>query len=98
MVHRIEESEVFLPDCVPAYITLEQFQRNREQLQRDRTSLAGPVRAGSALLSGIITCGRCGMRMNAQYNNNGHTGRYEVFYRPEGQQRAPMGPGQPPTD
>jgi hypothetical protein len=34
------------------------------------------VRAGSALLSGLLTCGRCGLRMNAQYNNNGGTARY----------------------
>jgi hypothetical protein len=24
----------------------------------------------------VLICGRCGLRMNAQYNNNGHAGRY----------------------
>ena len=27
----------------------------------------GPTRAGSALLSGMLICGRCGLRMKAQY-------------------------------
>jgi hypothetical protein len=36
----------------------------------------GPARAGSALLSGLLICGRCGLRMTAIYNNNGRTARY----------------------
>ena len=32
--------------------------------------------AGTALLSGLIVCGRCGLRMLAQYNNDGHRARY----------------------
>ncbi len=73
---RPEEAEVFLPDRLPAYITWEQFQRNQDQIQSNRTSQLGPVRAGSALLSGLIVCGRCGLRMQASYNNAGHTARY----------------------
>ena len=34
------------------------------------------MRAGSALLSGVLICGRCGLRMLAHYNNNGHAARY----------------------
>jgi DNA invertase Pin-like site-specific DNA recombinase len=77
---RVEDADVFLPDRVPAYITWEQYQRNRAQLRRNMTSLAGPVRAGTALLSGVLICGRCGLRMNAQYNNNGYTGRYACMH------------------
>jgi DNA invertase Pin-like site-specific DNA recombinase len=73
---RPEEAEVFLPDRLPAYITWEQFQRNQEQIRSNRTSERGPVRAGSALLSGLIVCGQCGLRMLASYNNAGHTARY----------------------
>jgi hypothetical protein len=36
----------------------------------------GSVRAGSALLSGLLTCGRCGLRMNSAYNDNGGRPRY----------------------
>src|SRR5215831_16224882 len=73
---RVEEAEVFLPDRVPAYITWEQYLRNQAQLQSNKAASRGPVRAGSALLSGLLICGRCGLRMNAQYNNNGRTARY----------------------
>src|SRR5580698_4895188 len=73
---RPENAEVFLPDRLPAYITWEQFQRNQEQIRANRTSERGPTRAGAALLSGLIVCGRCGLRMTAAYNNAGHAARY----------------------
>jgi hypothetical protein len=76
----LEEADVFLPDRVPAYISWEQYERNRAQMRRNMTSSMGPVRAGTALLSGMLICGRCGLRMNAQYNNNGHTGRYSCTH------------------
>ncbi len=72
---RPENAEVFLPDRLPAYITWEQFQRNQQQIRANRTSEGGPVRAGAALLSGLIVCGRCGLRMMATYNNAGHAAR-----------------------
>src|SRR6516165_10025640 len=73
--YRLEDVDVVLPDKLLAYITWEQYQRNRAQLQSNRPASTGPARAGSALLSGLLISGRCGLRMNAQYNNNGHTGR-----------------------
>jgi DNA invertase Pin-like site-specific DNA recombinase len=77
---RAEEADVFLPDRVPAYISWEQYQRNQAQLQSNRAAWGGPARAGSALLSGLLICGRCGLRMNAHYNNNGRTARYACSY------------------
>jgi hypothetical protein len=77
---RLEEADVFLPDRVPAYISWEQYERNRAQMRRNMTSEMGPVRAGTALLSGVLICGRCGLRMLSQYNNNGHTARYACLY------------------
>jgi DNA invertase Pin-like site-specific DNA recombinase len=73
---RAQEADVFLPDRLPAYITWDQYQRNQTQLQSNRAAWGGAPRSGSALLSGVITCGRCGIRMTAQYNNNGHNARY----------------------
>ncbi len=70
------EAEVFLPDRVPAYITREQFERNQAQLRANRPDRLGPVRAGTALLFGLLVCGRCGLRMTAAYNNAGHAARY----------------------
>jgi hypothetical protein len=73
---RADEAEVFLPDRAPAYITREQFERNQAQLRANRSDRLGPVRAGSALLSGLLVCGQCGLRMTAIYNNDGHAARY----------------------
>ena len=52
-----EAAEVFLPDRVPAYISWEQYRRNRAQVQSNMAARSGPVRAGSALLSGLVVCG-----------------------------------------
>nr|WP_274611034.1 zinc ribbon domain-containing protein [Rhodovibrio sodomensis] len=49
---------------------------NGAQIAANRADRTGPVRAGQALLSGLLVCGRCGLRMNAHYNNNGGALRY----------------------
>jgi DNA invertase Pin-like site-specific DNA recombinase len=71
-----DDVEVFLPDRMPAYISQEHFARIQAQIRANRTSEKGPVRAGSALLSGLVICGVCGLRMTASYSNNGQTARY----------------------
>src|SRR5271165_6609749 len=73
---RAEEAEVFLPDRLPGYISFERYERNQAQLKANKAADGGTARAGSALLSGVLICGRCGLRMLAQYNNNGHSARY----------------------
>jgi DNA invertase Pin-like site-specific DNA recombinase len=76
---RIEDVQVFLPDRIPAYISWEQYQRNQEQLRSNKAAVTGVARAGQALLSGMMICGRCGLRMVAQYNNNGTLARYSCI-------------------
>ncbi len=71
-----EDVEVFLPDQLPAYISWEQFERIQAQIRANQPSAKGPVRAGSALLSGLVICGACGLRMNAVYSHNGQAARY----------------------
>ena len=63
---------VYLPDRLPAYISIEQWQRNLAQLEANRATATTPgaPRSGAALLSGLLTCGRCGRR------------RMGVSYRP----------------
>ena len=73
---RAEEAEVFLPDRLPGYISFERYERNQAQLKANKAAGGGTVRAGRALLSGVLICGRCGLRMLAQYNNNGYAARY----------------------
>jgi hypothetical protein len=55
----------------PGYISWEQFLRHRQQLDDNRTvpdePRRGVAREGSALLQGIVLCGRCGRRMSVRY-------------------------------
>jgi len=65
---------VCLPDRLPAYITFEQYRGNQERMMRNRGSANGcsPLRDGSALLQGLVVCGRCGHRLSVQYpSSNG---------------------------
>ena len=75
-----EEAEVFLPDRLPAYISWDQYQRNQTQLRSNKATVAGVPRAGQALLSGLLICGRCGLRMTTQYNQNSNTPRYACVH------------------
>jgi DNA invertase Pin-like site-specific DNA recombinase len=71
-----EAAEVFLPGRLPAYISWEQYQRNRAQVRSNKASATGVARSGKSLLSGLLICGKCGLRMLSQYNNNGTYPRY----------------------
>ena len=58
------------------YISWEQFMKNRERLQKNRTNgegtvLSGPAREGLALLQGLLLCGRCGHALTVRYRGNG---------------------------
>lgn len=64
----------------PAYLSWEQFLRNQQQLDDNRTvrdeTRRGATREGGALLQGIVLCGRCGRRMSVRYLP-GHIPSYE---------------------
>lgn len=66
-----ERCQVFLKDRFPAYISWEQYERNRERLRANRAlaETIGAPRAGSALLAGLVVCGRCGWRMSVRYQS-----------------------------
>jgi hypothetical protein len=65
-----EECKVFLKDRCPAYITWERYQSNRRRIadNQARIESRGAVREGSALLQGLLVCGRCGCRMVVGYD------------------------------
>ncbi len=68
-----EEWISFIPDVHPGYITLDQYDANCARLTQNaaahgRDRAAGPAREGTALLQGIIVCGRCGGRMTVRYH------------------------------
>ena len=59
----------------PAYISEEQYARNREQLRANMYNFVlrhpGAPREGTALVQGLVLCGRCGRRMQVQYSKQG---------------------------
>jgi len=67
---------VTLKNHHPGYITWDEFLRNQERLQRNRTNgketlLTGPAREGLALLQGLLLCADCGHRLTVRYKGNG---------------------------
>jgi len=70
--------KVLKRDCVPAYISWDQYLRNQEQLRQNSTGWEklGAPRQGEALLGGLVVCGRCGRRMSIAYTS-AHRGRYD---------------------
>jgi hypothetical protein len=72
----MEHWDVLIKDRVPAYIPWEQYERNLAQLQSNTAQSGGVVRNGPSLLSGLVVCGRCGLRMATRYNNNCRGLRY----------------------
>jgi len=75
-VAKFGEWEVLLKDRLPFYITWDQFEKNVRQLESNTVQGTGAPRNGPSLLSGLLICGRCGMRMTTQYSNNGKGLRY----------------------
>ena len=62
---------VNIPNHHPAYITEEEFVRNRDVIARNSmafqaASPSAPGR-GAALLQGVVYCGRCGRKMAVEY-------------------------------
>jgi hypothetical protein len=67
---------VSLKEHHEGYITLEEFFKNQERLEQNRTNgeetlLAGPAREGLALLQGLLLCGTCGHALTVRYTGNG---------------------------
>ena len=72
----IEDWEVLIKDQLPAYITWSQYERNVRQLQANTAQALGVARKGAALLSGLLICGRCGLRMAPHYSSPAGRHRY----------------------
>lgn len=71
-----EQWAVVLKDRLPAYISWDRFEQHLKQLELNCNAVLGVTRAGVSLLSGLLICGRCGLRMSASYNSSGHRLRY----------------------
>jgi DNA invertase Pin-like site-specific DNA recombinase len=72
---------ICLKDAYPAYVDWEEFMANQRQLAdnvgRYNLGQPGAPRKGSALLQGIVSCGRCARRMCLRYS--GPHGDYPVY-------------------
>lgn len=75
-VNAMEDWPVLLKDRMPAYISWAQFEDNLRQIQANNACNKGVIRCGSSLLSGLVVCGHCGLRMTTSYRDNGHNLRY----------------------
>lgn len=65
--------EVMIKGHHPGYIDWEEYERNQKQLAVNAYGHAGGTksgRGGRALLSGILTCARCGSRLTVAYTGN----------------------------
>ncbi len=81
------EWPVMIKDHHNGYITYQDFEKNVQQLQRNKTNLptqalAGPTREGATLLQGLLVCGICGRRMTIRYaGKHGCVPTYECNWR-----------------
>jgi DNA invertase Pin-like site-specific DNA recombinase len=67
-----EEWSVLIRDHHPGYVSFEAFEANLTRLRANKVTQSGEgggaVREGSALLQGLIRCGRCGRMMRVGYS------------------------------
>jgi len=80
----VSQWAVFIPNHHEGYIPLDVFESNQQRLRSNwrarRGDAGGAVREGSALLQGLLRCGRCGRKMQITYTGaGGNVSRYACF-------------------
>jgi DNA invertase Pin-like site-specific DNA recombinase len=77
-VHPVSMAEwrVSLQEHHEGYINWDEYLKNQERLEKNRTNggammLSGPAREGLALLQGLLVCGQCGRALTVRYTGNG---------------------------
>ena len=69
------EWKVLLIDHHPGYISWEEYLENQRRLEANVAwgdgESSGAAKAGTALLSGLLRCGRCGRKLQVVYSGNG---------------------------
>ena len=76
--HRVPMADwrVSLQEHHDGYISWDEYMKNQERLEKNRTNcgvmiLSGPAREGLALLQGLLVCGQCGRALTVRYTGNG---------------------------
>jgi DNA invertase Pin-like site-specific DNA recombinase len=84
--HRLpmEQWSVLIKDHHAGYITWERYVKNLELLESNsakaHASHTGAPRGGSAMLSGLLRCARCGLKLSVSYRSGeGRNGRYQCL-------------------
>jgi DNA invertase Pin-like site-specific DNA recombinase len=77
-----DEWLVEIHDHHEGYTSFEQYLKNLDAIERNRTNpkeaiLSGPAREGLAMLQGLLICGYCGRRLTPRYRGNG--GLYPIY-------------------
>jgi hypothetical protein len=78
----LEQWPVLIKNHHAGYITWERYMKNLELLKANSTKAhgahAGAPRSGSALLSGLLRCAKCGLKLSVAYRSAaGRNGRYQ---------------------
>ncbi|MGD0084885.1 MAG: recombinase family protein [Acidimicrobiales bacterium] len=72
----VDDWEICIPDHHRGYITWDTYLANRKKLRDNWRPPAGQgggaAREGTALLQGLVRCGRCGRTMQVSYTNRHH--------------------------
>jgi DNA invertase Pin-like site-specific DNA recombinase len=80
----LEQWPVLIKNHHEGYITWERYMKNLELLKANSTKAhgahAGAPRNGSALLSGLLRCAKCGIKLSVAYRSGqGRNGRYQCM-------------------
>jgi DNA invertase Pin-like site-specific DNA recombinase/transposase len=71
----MEDWDVIIHDHHPAYISWEDYLSIREQIRKNapapKSQASSVPREGSALLQGLVRCGKCGRSMHVNYHGQG---------------------------
>jgi DNA invertase Pin-like site-specific DNA recombinase len=75
-IRPMQDWQVKIDSHHEAYISWDEYLKNQEILQSNRTNgepmiVTGPAREGLALLQGLLLCGTCGKRLHPRYTGNG---------------------------
>jgi DNA invertase Pin-like site-specific DNA recombinase len=62
-----DQWNVLLRDQLPGYITWDQYEANQLRLRQNSTKYGRGAANGGSVVSGIVTCGRCGKHMSVSY-------------------------------
>ncbi|WP_320204054.1 recombinase family protein [Agrobacterium rosae] len=74
--------EVMIRDHHEGYISWDEYERNQQILAINNYGRSGGTksgRGGKALLSGLLTCGRCGQRLSVAYTGNPNNPVYRCY-------------------